>query len=164
MVKRSFTYHSKDIMLQLYKHLIRPHLEYAVQAWHPWLQKDIDLLEKVQRRITKTFSGLHNISYEERLRVLGLTTLKQRRIRGDMIQVFKILNGYDSCDISLSPSNASHTRGHSNKLQMHHCRLNIRKYQFANRVINNWNNLPQYVISSTSVNQFKKNIDQHYTI
>jgi hypothetical protein len=68
MIKRSFSYRSKDVILQLYKSLVRPKLDYCVQAWRPHLQKDIDLLEGVQRRATKLVYNLKNLSYKERLR------------------------------------------------------------------------------------------------
>jgi len=66
----------------IYKGYIRPHLEFCIQAWSPFLAKDKLLLEKVQRRATKLVCGLKNKSYEERLRILGLTTLETRRLRG----------------------------------------------------------------------------------
>ena len=66
----------REIILQLYKALVRPHLEYCVQAWRPHLQKDIDLIEGVHRRATKMISNLKNKSYEERLSILSLTTLE----------------------------------------------------------------------------------------
>ena len=95
MIRRSFSYLNKDIALHLYKTLVRPHLEYCVQAWRPHLKKDIELMEGVQRRATKLVPSMRNYSYEERLKLFGLTTLETRRIRGDLIEVFKILKGYE---------------------------------------------------------------------
>ena len=88
MISRSFTYKSKDAILQLYKSLVRPLLEYWVQAWRPHLQKDINLIEKVQRRATKLIDSFRNLSYHERLLKLGITTLEARRMRGDLIEIF----------------------------------------------------------------------------
>ena len=79
-----------------YKAIVRPHLEYCIQAWSPYLGKGIDMLEHIQRRATKLIPGLRDISYEERLRECGLTTLEMRRLIGDQIEVFKILNGYEN--------------------------------------------------------------------
>ena len=73
--------------------MVRPKLDYCVQAWRPYLKKDIEKLEKVQRRATKLISECRGLSYTDRLRVTGLTTLEQRRDRGDMIEVFKMLKG-----------------------------------------------------------------------
>ena len=80
MIKRTFTSRDKGIILSLYKSLVRPHLEHCVQAWRPYLKKDIDLLEGVQHRATKIIDGLQNMAYEQRLRSLDLTTHKTRRL------------------------------------------------------------------------------------
>lgn len=85
MIKRTFSVRDKEVILQLYKSLVRPHLEYSVQAWNPHFQKDIDLLEGVQRRATKLISSLKDKTYEERLCILNLTTLETRRVRGDLL-------------------------------------------------------------------------------
>ena len=98
MIKRSFSVRDKDVILQLYKSLVRPHLEYSIQAWRPHFQKDIDLIEGVQRRATKLISDVKDKSYENRLRILNLTTLETRRLRGDLIEVFKIFKGFDNLD------------------------------------------------------------------
>ena len=76
-------------MLTLYKSLVRPHLDYCIQAWRPYLKKDIETLERVQRRVTRMVEGLKNLSYEDRLRKMNLTTLETRRTRADMIEVYK---------------------------------------------------------------------------
>jgi hypothetical protein len=70
MISRNIQNKTLFTMLKLYKHLVRPHLQYAIQAWRPWLKKDINLLEGVQRRATKMTMGLHNLPYEERLQSL----------------------------------------------------------------------------------------------
>ena len=98
MIKRTFTYKTKDNLLQLYKTLVRPHLEYCMQVWSPYLRRDIDLIEGVQRRATKMIVGWDDErSYEDRLALCKLQTLECRRLCGDLIQVFKILKGYDVC-------------------------------------------------------------------
>ena len=71
-----------------HKTIVRPHLEYCIQAWRPYRKKDIDILERVRRRATKMIQKLRNISYETRLKECGLTTLETRRLRGDQIEVF----------------------------------------------------------------------------
>jgi len=74
----------------LYKGFIRPRLEYAVQAWSPYLRKDISCLERVQRIATKLVKGLKCLTYEQRLQRLHLTTLEKRRLRGDLIETYKL--------------------------------------------------------------------------
>ena len=101
MIHRHITYKEKSLIVPLYKAIVRPHLEYCIQAWSPYLRKDIDMLEKIQRRATKLIPGLRDITYEVRLKECGLTTLETRRLRGDQIEVFKILNGYENIDSNL---------------------------------------------------------------
>ena len=70
---------------------MRPHLEYGQNVWSPFLICEQTSLEKVQRRATKLLPNLKNLPYEERLKILNLPTLKYRRLRGDLIQVYNIL-------------------------------------------------------------------------
>ena len=95
MIRRIITYKEKSLIVvfvSLYKAIVRPHLEYCIQAWSTYLTEDIDMLEKIQRRATKRIPGPRDLRYEERLKECGLTTLETRRLRGGQIEVFKILN------------------------------------------------------------------------
>jgi ribonuclease P/MRP protein subunit RPP40 len=103
--------------MKLYKCLIRPRLEYAVQAWRPYLQKDIDLIEGVQRRATKLVVETKGMSYDERLKFLDMKTLKTRRVRGDLIEVFKIMKGFENVNKDkFFTMDTGCTRGHELKL------------------------------------------------
>ena len=104
MIRRNITYQEKGLIVPLYKAIVRPHLEYCIQAWNPHLRKDIDRLGKIERRATKLIPGLRDLRYEERLKECGLTTLEMRRLRGDHI-VFKILNGYENIDSNIFSRN-----------------------------------------------------------
>ena len=96
------------------------------------------MLERVQRRATKMIPKLRNISYEMRLKECSLTTLETRRLRGDQIEVFKILNGYETIDRNMffSVKEERRTRGHGVTLSKMQCRLDIKKNSFSQRTLN----------------------------
>ena len=105
----------------------------------------------------------HCMPYHDRLKYLNLTTLELRRHRGDLIETYKILKGLEGIPSDrLFELNTSVTRGNSLKLNKPRLRLNIRYNNFSQRVINAWNRLPERVISSTTVNGFKNNLDRHF--
>ena len=111
-------------------------------------------------------SGCWNLSYEDRLRYLGLTTLETRRLRGDMLETYKIITGKENLnkDIFFKLDSSSVTRGHNLKLFKPRDKLNIRKFSFSHRVVDNWNKLPEEVVNSESLNQFKARIDKHFKL
>ena len=164
-LRRTIIYRNKDVVINLFKTFVRPILESAGTAWCPWERKDIDAIERIQRRATKLVPGLETLSYEERLQVCNLTTLEQRRERGNMIQVFKMLNGYINIDNErffcfTSLQHDFQTRAVSNEcLVSEKCHLEIRKNFFTNRIVSSWNALPKEVRDAESVNSFKNNYD-----
>ena len=160
LLNRKIKFKSKDNITRLYKALIRPHLEYCIQAWNPYEKKDVDLLEGVQRRALRMIYGYRDISYEERLKRTGLTTLVKRRERGDLIEVFKIVKEFDkvNCDRFFKQNNIG-LRGHRYKLEKNRSRLDVRKHFFSQRVVNSWNKLPATVVEAESLNAFKNRLD-----
>ena len=99
LIRRTIMYKEKQLIVPLYKAIVRPHLEYCIQAYR---KKDIDKLERIQRRATKMIPQLRDLSYESHLLQCGLTTLETKRLRGDQIEVFKIVNGYEDVDRNIS--------------------------------------------------------------
>jgi hypothetical protein len=164
IIRNTFTYLDISTIPRLYMALVRPLIEYGNVIWHPSFQKDKLEIEKVQRRATKLVPDMRNLAYEDRLRSLKLPSMHHRRRRGDMIQVYKIIKGHDRVDTSeffKAPLYTS-TRGHSEKLSVNRCRLDVRKNVFSNRVVKDWNSLPQETIDSSSVNSFKNSLDKFW--
>ena len=137
------------------------YLEYCVPAWSPHYEKDKVLLERVQHRFTRMVPGLRQLTYEQRLKRLGLWTLEKRRNRADLLEVFKMYKGLSLTSFSrfFTISIVSSTRGHTAKIVKSHCHLDIRRFFFSQRVIERWNGLPQSVISSNSINSFKNGLN-----
>ena len=154
-------------MLQIYKVFVRPHLEYAATAWSPWLKKDKDTLEKIQRRATRRMSDVSG-THEERLKTLQLTTLEERRARGDAIEVFKYLHGFLDVDrdslFTLDTKDKPVTRHQQSHLPLKipHAKLDLRQNFFSVRGAKQWNNLPSAIRESSSVNIFKNAYDRHH--
>ena len=138
-------------------------MEYCIQAWCPHLRKDIDLLEKVQRRATRFIYSLHDLPYYDKLKRLKLTTLVTRRVSGDLIEVVKVIKGFEEVDSNTLFKIVSSTnlKGHSLQLYKHNLRLHTKKYFFSQRVIDMWNKLDTDVIAYRTVSTFKKHLDNY---
>ena len=122
-----------------------------------------NLIENVQRRASKPVHELNDLSYEERLKKLDMPTLAYRRLRGDMIEVFKMLtnnSGYDQSVTTnlLTREGHNRTRGHALKLKMNKSRTSLRKHFFTQRVVKEWNNLPRGCSVNTTT--FKSRLDK----
>ena len=154
----SLAFECKDIDFQLciYSTYIRPLLEHNTQIWSPYQLGDIDTIERVQKLFTRKLPGLRNYPYMERLQILQMKTLEERRIMNDVILLYKII--YKMIDMDAEKFftfNRNPTRGHSLKINTQHSRLNCRKFFFFNRTIPIWNALSEETVSSTSLGIFK---------
>ncbi len=159
-IRRTFHHLDASNMTPLYKSLVRPYLEYGVEAWSPTTKRDIRLLESIQRRATKLIPSLSHLSYQERLESLKLPSLVYRRHRGDMIQAFKFINNiWDIEETILEPSDQTRTRGHPKKLFKDRWNTSVRGNFFSNRVVNLWNSLPENVVNAKDVKNFKIELD-----
>lgn len=173
---RSVSYRDKFHFVRLYKQRVRCHLEFAVQAWSPWLQQDIKLLEDVQKRAVRNICGLTG-SYEEKLKQIDLSALVERRVRGDMIQTFKIMNNIDdvNSNVWFKPVqtdsyatrqtvqiNTDGSLEHNLNIVQPIARLDLRKEFFSNRVPKTWNTIPSHIQKSASVNNFKRSYDNWF--
>ena len=148
-IAKGLEYKSREVLLQLYRVLVRPHLEYCVQFWSPYLRKDVVALGTVQRRFTRLILGMKGLTYEERLNSLGLYSLEFRRMRGDLIEIYKILKGIDkvNADQMFPLMGRSTTRGHRYRLRGSGFKTEMRGKYFSQRVVNLWNSLPQWSLN-----------------
>ena len=163
-ISRNVAHKSKEVIKTLYNAYVRPHLEYCVQAWSPHFQKDLVMLEKVQRRATRLVSGFRRLDYESRLRELDMYSLERRYKRGDMIEVYKIITGLDNLNVGdFFEFDNDGRRGHSKKLKVKYARLDIRKFSFSVRVVNLWNSLSEDTVDSDTLDSFKKLLDRDMT-
>jgi ribonucleases P/MRP protein subunit RPP40 len=137
--------------------LVRPKLEYCIQAWRPFLKGDVQNLEKVQRRATRMIEECRGKKYSDRLAILGLISLEDGRNRGDLIEVFKMIKGFSKVNYRLffTLDTNSRTRGHRYKLVKNRSRLEIRRNFFSQRVVGQWNRLPSAVVEADTINMFK---------
>ena len=163
-ITRSIVTRDKIVMRNVYKCIVRPHLEYCAQLWSPpathgnWAT--IIELESVQRRFTRLIDGIGTLPYSDRLKALHLTTLAERRIRGDLIEVYKIVNGmveYGKDLFRMSRSGDKIISMPSKNKDKLVCK--IADSFISERVISFWNKLPKYVKFSESVNDFKVKLE-----
>ena len=130
-------------------------MEYAVEVWNPRDRGDVLKLEKVQNKMSRLLPTGHILHPDQRNATLGLTTHEERRLRGDLINIYKQINNESLFTLRNNPR----FRGHSKTIRVPLSNCLIKKYSFSYRAINDWNNLPESIVNSQSLNVFKRNID-----
>ena len=162
-IGQNIEYRSWDVLLTLYKALVRPHLEYCVQFWSLYYRKDIIKLERVHKRFTRMLPGLDGLSYKERLDRLGLFSLERRRLRGDLVEVYKIMRGIDQLDNQylFLKIGESKTEGYRFKVRGERYKSVQRGNFFTQRVVSVWNKLSEVVVEVGTILSFKKHFDSY---
>ena len=163
MILRTFSIRDPKHLVNLYKAYVLPILEYCSPLWNPHLLNEIDAIESVQRRFTRSFPALRNLSYPERLKTLGLDTLEYRRMKSSLALIYQSVNNNstvfstDLCKLHVrnqGPDSHS-TRGHSKKLVvLRATSSNVKNFVFL-RYAGLWNSLPEEVVSSPTLSSFK---------
>ena len=166
LIRRVFSYLSPDMFKLLYPAFVRSHLEYAQAAWSPRYKSLTDKIEQVKKRATQQVDGLRHLDYSDRLKFLDMPTLKYRRYRGDMIELWKHFNQYN---VELLPTTfkplGRPSRRHSRQLCLHRPVdgvYGVQRNSFYYRTAPIWNDLPSEVAEATSLNSFKNRLDNHW--
>ena len=169
-IKNAFSYFDIEMAKLLYTVFVRPHLEFAIPVWSPYLKGDKEKLEAVQHRATRLVSGIKKMQYPRRLAAFGLTDLSLRRERGDLIQFFKCVNNIENISWiePLQRMKAQSVEGPAGHLRRGEFdfypvlvkKCKVRESFFINRVIPKWNNLSIYAKQAKTVNSFKARIDK----
>ena len=158
---KCFRTRNAETMARAFKVYIRPLLEYASNIWSPIQTGLIEQIESVQRQFTKRIDNLQSLSYPERLVELNLESLELRRVRADLITIYKLMFGLlDSNDSFFVVRRTSTTRGHPYKIMLEHCDINIRRQFLSQRITNVWNSLPASVVNFDSLDLFTNSLQR----
>ena len=139
---------------------VRPTLDYCSNLWSPYRKSEIDLIESVQRRFTKCLKGMKGLQYSDRLKYLAIESLELWRLKADLYMYYKIITGLVDLPIEeffVFKKGVTRNNGASIYINKYHA--NAERYYFKNRHINAWNSLPTSVVSSMSLNAFKRSLE-----
>ena len=145
LIARNFRYRNKELILQLYKFIVRPHHEHAVQFWSPNLKRNINKIEKMQRRATKMIPEIRNHSYHQVIRVLNnLISLVQKRLQGELIEVLKYPNEFTTSSVRMlfDYDLNDRTRNNGAKLIIKHISTSVTQHFYPIKITTTWNTLP----------------------
>lgn len=159
-IKVAFAYMDEEMVKKILITMIRPRLEYAAILWSPSTKKNIRKLERIQRATTKLAPELSELTCEERLSKLELPTLEQRRERGDLLTIYRIMKNMEILDREdLLIWDTRNTRGHGKKLKKDNYRRDVKRNSFPHRVVDVWNNLDEKIVCAKTIHEFKTNLD-----
>ena len=164
LILRHFASRDRSFLLGMYKTYVRPMLEYATPVWSPYFISYIDKVESVQRYFTKRIPGMRNLPYSDRLVLVGLESIELRRLKFDLIMVYKTLNGFSGLekDIFFKYSLSKRTRSYTDnpfKLAGSTSHLIVSSHFFAERVVTVWNSLPHDIVTCVSLSKFKHKLN-----
>jgi ribonucleases P/MRP protein subunit RPP40 len=162
MIKSTFDTRRQGILLQIYKALVWPHLEFCTPALSPLCKKDAQLMEKVQHRFTWLIPELKSLSHNWRLTHLGITTLEEHRNHADRLEMFNMYCGLSSLPFNrfFQLNTVLRTHGHSAKVTKQRCLTTVMQHFFSDRVIIHWNVLTDDNISASSLSQFRRRLQK----
>ena len=175
IIRRTFKHMDKTVFNLLYKTLVRPHIEYASVIWSPHTKKYQEKIERLQRRATKLIPEIKDLSYEQRLKSLNLSTLQFRRLRNDLIHIYKITHNLIELDTNTHCTQCHHStemlqqtmrpanRGHNFKYQIHHHQGTKNRF-LTSRALTYWNNLHNKTVNAVSLNSFKNNLGKESSL
>ncbi|MCP4976951.1 MAG: hypothetical protein GY931_12385 [Maribacter sp.] len=159
LILRTFKSRKPAFMIQMFNVFVRSKLEYASPIWNPHHQMLINRIEKVQRRFTKRLPFLSDVTYKNRLLFLKTSSLELRRLHLDLVCLYKLLHGHFDIDTStFFRFKQTSTRGNSWALVRNHFKTDVKKFSFAQRIVNIWNYLPNDIVNLTTVPAFKKSL------
>ena len=166
IIRRGYSYLNIVNFVPLYKAMVRSYFDYASTIWYPLKKEYVNLVEGTQRRATSLVPELKHLSYEGRLRKLNLPSLVYRRLRGDLLEIFKLTHGMYNIDpstiIKYRKQSELRTglRGHDHMIDIMYIKSKSKKHFLPNRTAKLWNSLPIRVVNALNLNQFKNNLDK----
>jgi len=160
IILNCFKSKNREMLFRAFVVFVRPILEYCSNLWCPYKKSEIDSIESVQRRFTKRLSGMAGLQYSDRLNILGTESLEQRRLKADLCMYYKIIAGLVDLPIDeFFLFRGGITRNNGASIYPSSFHFNAERYYFRNRCISSWNSLSSNVVSATSLNNFKKCLD-----
>ena len=162
LIMRCFKSRNADVLFRAFVVYVRPLLEYCAPVWSPSYKSNILQIECVQRRFTKRLHSMWSLSYLDRLTVLNVDSLQLRRLKSDLIMIYKIVNNLvDINDNIITASTFNiNLRRHSKYLVKPKTNRNCRFFSFACRNIDVWNSLPNYMVDINNLSSFKHNLNK----